>query len=289
MKNINLMLIGVLCTTGTAMAQLSPVKSQFFQNPYLINPAMAAKDGASSVFINYSTMWNEIAGGPVMMAFSGSMPITDKAAIGFNHISDKAGLLKRTQSMGSFAYRILFNNDQSIRFGVSLCWAQNKIDNSLATPNGADDPALLTYNDTRKKQWDGNFGAAYVGKNFEAQFSYLNLNYKRSMNFSTVDYSTYYSSIAYKFSLDDNFTIKPLVAYRGVNGFDDQWDVAAEWGIISKDFNLYTMYHSNKSISGGFGYVYDHKLNISGFYNSEPSSVRGITGGIFDLIVGYKF
>lgn len=288
MKSIMLLATGVVCTISTAMAQLSPMKSQFFQNPYLINPAMAAKDGDRSVFINYSTMWNEITGGPVMMGFSASMPVTAKAAIGINHISDKAGLLKRTQSMGSFAYKILFN-DQSIRFGVSLCWAQNKLDNSLATPNGTNDPALTNYNDTREKQWDGNFGMAYIGKRLEAQFSYLNLNYKRSTTFSTVDYSTHYTSIAYKFNLDDNFSLKPLVAYRGVNGFDDQWDVAAEWGMVKEDFNLYTMYHSNKSISGGFGYVYDHKLSISGFYNSEPSSVRGITGGIFDLIVGYKF
>src|SRR5688500_14333812 len=120
MKNINLLVMGVLCTITTAMAQLSPMKSQFFQNPYLINPAMAAKDGSTNVFINYSTMWNEIAGAPVMMAFSGSTPVTSKAAIGFNHISDKAGLLKRSQSMGSFAYKIMFNGEQSIRFGISL-------------------------------------------------------------------------------------------------------------------------------------------------------------------------
>lgn len=288
MKNIILLATGVVCTIGTAMAQLSPMKSQFFQNPYLINPAMAAKDGGSSVFINYSTMWNEISGGPVMMGFSGSMPVTSKAAIGINHISDKAGLLKRTQSMGSFAYKLLFN-EQSIRFGVSLCWAQNKLDNSLATPNGSNDPALTNYNDMQKKQWDGNFGVAYIGKRLEAQFSYLNLNYKRSSTFSTVDYSTYYTSVAYKFNLDDQLTFKPLFAYRGVNGLANQWDVAAEWGAFSEDFNLYTMYHSNKSFSGGFGYAYDHVLNISAFYNSEPASVRGITGGIFDVVVGYKF
>jgi type IX secretion system PorP/SprF family membrane protein len=289
MKKISLLVIGVLSTITTAMAQLTPMKSQFFQNPYLINPAMAAKDGTANVFINYSTMWNEIAGSPVTIGFSVSAPITSKVAVGFNHISDKAGLLKRTQSAGSFGYKIFFNNEQSIRFGISLCWSQNKLDNSLATPNGADDPALIAYNDNRQKQWDGNFGMAYISKKFEAQFSYLNLNYKRSKSLSTVDYSTYYSSISYKFNLDDNFSLKPLIAYRGVQGLDNQWDIAAEWGVFSKDFNLYTMYHSNKSFSGGFGYDYVGKLNLSALYNSEPGDIRGITGGIFDVTLGYKF
>jgi type IX secretion system PorP/SprF family membrane protein len=289
MRKTSLLIIAVISTVYSAMAQLTPMKTQYFQNQYLTNPAMAAKDNQTSIFTNYSSQWGEIEGGPKMLSLSASTPLTDRAAVGVNIISDKAGLLKRTQTLSSFAYKLPLNDDHDIRVGISLSWTEDKIDNSTATSNGTGDPALMGYNNNRENHWDGNFGIAYVSEKFEAQFTYLNLNQKRSQVFSTVDYSTFYSALAYKFNLDNNFTIKPLIAYRGVNGYTNQWDIAAEWGAFSKDFNLYTMYHSNKSFSGGFGYEYDHKLIFSGFYSSEPSAIRGFTGGIFDVAIGYKF
>jgi hypothetical protein len=53
--------------------------------------------------------------------------------------------------------------------------------------------------------------------------------------------------------------------------------------------NLYTMYHSNKSFSGGAGYDYEDKLNISLIYNSEPALIRGFSGGIIDVMLGVNF
>jgi type IX secretion system PorP/SprF family membrane protein len=279
----------ILFTVFSTVAQLTPMKSQYFQNQYLLNPSMAAKDSATRVYTNFSSQWTELTGAPVMMSLSASTPLNSKTALGFNLISDRAGLLKRTQAMGSFAYKLILDETKSIRFGVSLAWTQDRLDNSTATANGMNDPSLLRYNDLREDDWDGNFGISYITEKFEAQFSYLNLNQKRSKEFSTVDYSTFYSSLAYKFALKDGLTVKPLIAYRGVHNYKNQWDIAAEWGAFSPDFKLYSMYHSNNSVSGGFGYEYEKKLTLSAIYNSEPAAIRGITGGIFDIVLGYRF
>lgn len=277
MKAIGLTALTVLGMVYGAMAQLSPMKSQYFQNQYLGNPAMAARDGSTSLYSSYSRQWDQIEGSPVMMSLSGSAPLSSKAALGFNLISDKAGLLKRTQGMGSFAYKIPLKEDRSLRFGFSIAWTLDKLDYSSATSNGLNDPSLMRYNDARASDWDGNVGIAYIGKKLEAQFSYLSLNQKRSQKFTTVDYSTFNSSVSYKFELTDDFRIKPMVAYRGVHNYKNQWDAAVEWGVFNPDFNLYTMYHSNKSISGGFGYVYENKLILSAIFTSEPGALRGFT------------
>ena len=269
-----------------AKAQLTPMKSQFFHNPYLSNPSMAGIEGRTSIFSNYSNQWNKLEGSPVMMALSVSTPLNDKASVGMNIINDKAGLMQRTQVLGTFSYKVMLTEEQSVRFGVSMSWAQDRLDQSLASGGAVNDTELARYNG-RENYLDGNFGMAYINRGFEAQFSYLNLNQKRSSQFSTVDYSTFYSSVAYRFQLDKTFSVKPLVAYRGVKNFDNQYDIAAEWK--ADELAFYTMYHSNKSFSGGIGYEYKNHLNLSALYNSEPSTIRGLSGGIFDLIVGYKF
>ncbi|WP_240534746.1 type IX secretion system membrane protein PorP/SprF [Pedobacter aquae] len=88
-------------------------------------------------------------------------------------------------------------------------------------------------------------------------------------------------------ALKNDFSVRPLLAYRGVKGYDNQYDIAAEWGL--EDLKFYTMYHSNKSFSGGLGYTYKNQLNIATMYNSEPVAVRGFSGGVFDIVVGYRF
>ncbi|MEO5912421.1 MAG: type IX secretion system membrane protein PorP/SprF, partial [Pelobium sp.] len=164
----------------------------------------------------------------------------------------------------------------------------DRLDQGEATQNGSVDPALYRYNEKRS-YLDGNFGVSYIGKKLEAQFSYLNLNHRRQKQLSTVDYSTFYSSVGYKFMLDESslMSVKPLFAYRGIKGYRDQWDLAAEWSL--DQLKLYTMYHSNKSFSGGMGFLYQRKVLLSMMYSTEPKGLQGLTGGNFDLILGYQF
>lgn len=288
MKSIRLAGI-LIIISHSVLAQLSPMKSQYFANPYLVNPSMAARDGRANLFSNVSSQLTLMPGSPQILSISGSMPLSNKASAGFNVISDKSGLLKRTQALSSFAYRIPMGEKKDIRLGVSLAWTQDRLDNVSATSNGMNDPSLVNYNDTREVNWDGNFGIAYTSEDLEVQFTYLNLNQKRSERFSTVDYSTFYSSVAYQFELDTDFRIKPLIAYRGVNNYRNQWDVAIEWALFSPEFKLYTMYHNNKSFTGGFGIEHKRKLFLSGYFNTETKQLSGLTGGIFDMVVGYKF
>ncbi|ADY52958.1 putative membrane protein [Pseudopedobacter saltans DSM 12145] len=271
---------------SVSKAQLNPLKSQYFQNEYLVNPAMAGNHGRPEVFLNYSNQWNKIDGAPVLGSISASMPINDKASFGANIISDKSGLIRKTQAMGSFSYKVPFAEDHALRFGVSLSWSQDRLDYGLATSSGINDTELAGYNN-RENYLDGNLGITYQYRKLEAQFSYLNLNQKRYSDISTVDYATFYSSLSYKIRFDDSFGVKPMLSYRGIKNYENQWDVAAEWN--ADQLRFYTMYHSNRSITGGMGYLDRSGLTVSALYNSEPNTIRGFSGGIFDVVVGYRF
>ncbi|ADY52577.1 putative membrane protein [Pseudopedobacter saltans DSM 12145] len=280
-------IILLLTTIGSASkAQLNPLKSQYFQNEYLINPAMAGNHGRAEIFSNYSNQWNKIDGAPVIMSFTAAIPLKGNASVGLNVSNDKAGLIRKTQAMGSFSYKVPFSEGHSLRFGVSLSWSQDRLDYGRASQAGMNDIELARYND-KENYLDGNMGITYRYKGFEGQFSYLSLNEKRYSKISTVDYSTFYSSASYKIDFDETFGVKPLIAYRGIKNYKNQWDVAAEWKADMMRF--YTMYHSNSSFTGGMGYLYQNKLNVSAMYNSEPKHLRGFSGGIFDVVVGYRF
>lgn len=278
--------IWLSATLLPAIAQLTPLKSQFFHNPYLANPAMAGLEGRTTLFGNYANQWSKVEGAPQMFSLTAATPLNNKASVGVSLINDRAGLMLKTQAMASFSYKLPLADEHSLRFGVSLSWAQDRLDRNLASAGAMNDIELARYND-RENYLDGNFGISYLNHGLEMQFSYLNLNQRRSSRFSTVDYSTFYSSVAYRIRLDQTFSVKPLFAYRGVKNFDNQYDIAAEWK--ADDLAFYTMYHSNKSFTGGIGYDYKKQLNISALYNSEPSNIRGLSGGIFDVILGYRF
>ncbi|MFD1631492.1 PorP/SprF family type IX secretion system membrane protein [Pseudopedobacter beijingensis] len=269
-----------------AVGQLSPLKGQYYENPYQSNPAMAGHSGSMEAYANYSNQWNRIAGAPVMMSLSLSGPIKGNASFGINLNNDKAGLIAKTQVMGTFAYKVPLTEEQNLRFGVSLSWSQDRLDYGMATSSGINDVELAGYND-RENYLDGNVGVTYQYKKLEAQFSYLSLNEKRYSRISTVDYSTFYSSVSYQIEFDNSFGVKPLLAYRGIKNFDNQLDIAAEWKADMLRF--YTMYHSNNSFTGGMGYVDKGGLRISALYNSEPVNLRGFSGGIFDIVLGYRF
>ncbi|RRN78163.1 type IX secretion system membrane protein PorP/SprF [Pseudoxanthomonas sp. SGD-10] len=286
MKRNILIAILIAGTALTSQAQLSPLKGQFYQNPYQSNPAMAGHSGKAEVFANYSNQWNRLQGAPVMTALSASTPLKGNASVGLNLLNDKAGLILKTQVMGSFAYKVPFSEEHHIRFGVSLSWSQDRLDYAMASSSGINDVELARYND-RENYLDGNVGVTYTFKKLQAQFSYLSLNERRYSRISTVDYSTFYSALSYDIKLDETFGVKPLIAYRGVKNYDNQFDIAAEWSADMLRF--YTMYHSNKSFTGGMGYIHNHKLNAAVLYNSEPNTLRGFSGGIFDVVVGYRF
>lgn len=284
-KYIAIAVMGLLGVQHS-LAQLNPLKGQYFQNEYLSNPAMAGHRSQAEVYLNYSNQWNKIDGAPVLSSISGSVPINDKASLGVNVISDKAGLIRKTQAMGSFSYKVPFADDHAIRFGVSLSWSQDRLDYGMASQTGVNDMELAKYND-KENYLDGNLGVTYQLKGLEAQFSYLSLNEKRYSKISTVDYATFYSAVSYKVKLDDMWGVKPMVAYRGVKNYENQWDIAAEWSADMLRF--YTMYHSNKSFTGGLGYFDKSGLNVAALYSSEARAIRGFSGGIFDVVVGYKF
>ena len=91
-----------------------------------------------------------------------------------------------------------------------------------------------------------------------------------------MDRSTFFTAASYKFIPDDesnNITIEPKVVFRGIKGFDNILDASANLDMASYDFNISTIYHTNKTITFGVGLnLLKIDLLFAYTYNTGPLS-----------------
>ncbi|WP_424288218.1 type IX secretion system membrane protein PorP/SprF [Daejeonella sp.] len=78
------------------------------------------------------------------------------------------------------------------------------------------------------------------------------------------------------------------MGYRQITGLSHYIDAGLNFSYKSV-LDLSVLYHSNKSITGGFSFDYDQKVRLSCFYNSETPQLRSLSGGTFELSIGMPF
>lgn len=241
-----------------AYAQLTGFHSQYFQNEYLVNPAMAGMEKGLNLNLGYQTQWTSIPGGPKLQNLTADYNSGNRVGLGVSINSDQAGLISRTRAMLTYAYHLpLSGDDNKLNFGLSLGINDTYIDYSKIVGD-AGDQEVQGYND-RQVYIDGDFGISYTSKRFTIQGTLPNL---KSIFFPIegenldVDRSTFFSAVSYKMPFNSEYnslTIEPKVAFRGVKGFDNIVDAGINLDMTSYHFNLSGIYHSNQTVTFGAG------------------------------------
>src|SRR3954471_12092371 len=80
--------------------------TQFFFNPYSINPSYAGIDGKASATLSYRKQWATIDGGPTVVNLSFHAPATKRLSYGFNILQDNRGLLSNTGLLLTLGYNV---------------------------------------------------------------------------------------------------------------------------------------------------------------------------------------
>src|SRR6187551_2934553 len=70
--------------------------TQFFINPYSINPSYAGIEGRPALSLAYRRQWSSIEGGPSIANLSLHMPSTLGINYGLNFTNESKGILKTT-------------------------------------------------------------------------------------------------------------------------------------------------------------------------------------------------
>lgn len=268
------------------IAQQLPVYSQYFNNPYIYNPAFAGSQNAAYLYLNHRQQWVGLEGAPVTSSFSFNTPAGRRAAIGINMYTDKRGLLKTSSALASFGYKVPLGYDHFIRFGLSAGLGSNSIDFSQV--DNIQDPAVLRLL-TDNIFLDGQFGIIYQLKNLNLGFALPKLyetavfseNYFDDIKVGRL--KRYLFSGSYKIDLSPTSSLEPMAIYRITEGLPD----FIEGGIV---LNLkeviwlggsYRMNYGATALLGfnikdnlSLGYAYEYSTSISSSFMSGTHEVQ---------------
>ncbi|OOQ57496.1 hypothetical protein BC343_14430 [Mucilaginibacter pedocola] len=237
-----------------AQAQLVPLASQYYFNRYLGNPAFAGSTEGFKGNLAYRSQFNSVEGSPVTGAFTGEYGFNNRVGIGATVFTDKAGLLRRTRAVATYAYHLPVAQGETLHFGLSGGISTERL-NTSNLQGDMSDPSIARFNNS-SASIDGDFGIAYTNSALTIQAMLPNMRqlFKKEIT-NTVNWAVFYTAISYKLPLGDDGdgTLEPLAALRGVKGGDQIFDIGANLAMLNNNLMLNAMYHTSKNATLGLG------------------------------------
>lgn len=283
---IILPLIFSLSAIQNAKAQLSHMGAAYFQNQFQENPAMAGMEAGGLVInLGYLQAWNRHPGNPIVQTITADYSVTDRAAVGLNFYNDRSGILGTTRTVASYAYHLPLNSkNHRLSFGLSLGFLSERI-NTNDIKGDINDPTVAVFNQ-RETYMDGDFGIAYTSQrlNIQAVIPNMKTFLNKDISRNTIDRSTFYSAISYKFDLEGEggFGLEPKLVHRGSKGLDNITGAGLNLTYANNKVNLFGMYHSTNSLTFGLGLNYQN-MAFSGMYSTANATLSNYSSGNFEL------
>lgn len=208
--------------------------TQFFFNPYSLNPSFAGIDGRSALFAAYRKQWSGIEGGPTLSNFSFHTPLKSGLNLGFNVANDKRGILSNSGALITLGYSISLGEDKYIRFGLSGGGSWNTIDLSkINSQTIASDPALINLLN-KNASVIGNAGVSLHVKSFHVGFALPNLfapSYVSKDAFTVTEIKPLQAFVVHAsnrfYFAKNKHVFEPYVVYRNNQSLPSQLEAAA--------------------------------------------------------------
>jgi type IX secretion system PorP/SprF family membrane protein len=269
---------------GNSQALLEPSGTQYFQNQYLSNPAMAGVDKGLRLNAAYRRQWNGVDGAPVTKFLTADYAATDRVGVGLNLFNDVAGLINRTRVGLTYAYHLpLSDADHQLHFGLSLALNVQHI--NYKDLNGDPmDPSVGAFN-RRDNYFEGEYGMAYTDTHLTVQASLPNI---RSLvtgdNKAVNGGGIFFTAASYRFAIDDQITsIEPKICYRGVRGYDNIIDAGVNVAILNNVANVMAMYHTSKSLTAGIGVKILKLVGVQAMYTTQTGGIKTYVDGTYEV------
>jgi len=254
-----IVLILVIGSAAVSMAQ-DPIYSQYMQNYYLVNPAVAGAEGVTAFNLTAREQWLGYKDAPSTYALSAQTRIlktsfrnrsrlikskvrrrrpSGKIGLGALVYSDVNGRLHRTGFQGTYAYHI-YIRDVQLSFGLSLKGSQ-----SLAKVTSDDLYDPETINNPHKFSFDTNFGTLVTTEKFYAGISIANM-FQNPINFGGGNISSSSLKQLRQYYLISGYRIEP---YRSDFAFEPSLLLTMnERLMFTTDLNVKFYYKQDYSI-----------------------------------------
>jgi type IX secretion system PorP/SprF family membrane protein len=293
-----LLFIGVFCSGlcyGNLFAQISPSFTQFFMNPYRINPSYAGIEGRPVIYLAHRQQWVGIEDAPVTTTFSIHTPMNNGLNLGADFYHDSRGILNTNSFLFTAGYSIAFSQKDYLRFGISGGLGFRNID--LSQVDNPSDPALLNVVENNMFI-NGNFGVSYHTGYFSVGIAIPNLFEPNLNNTSTFENGeiapfnevVFNTSYRFYFGLDD-YAFEPQILYRYSNLLPKQYELA---GIFHLKNIVWVggSFRQNYGVSALGGIKFKNQMAFGYSYGMGLQSLSGIGASThefsFSLQLGQK-
>jgi type IX secretion system PorP/SprF family membrane protein len=198
-RNIILTIVFGL-VAGVTQGQQVPMYSQYIMNGFLINPAMAGRDGYTTVNVTARQQWLGMSGAPATYAASFQTRLLKnsyisrstsvrkkivkptkggKVGLGGYVFNDRNGIMSRTGILAAYAYHLELGKTNGLpnylSLGLAGTFYQYAIDLNGALLYDTDDQFFLNY-DRVVFIPDFNFGAAYTTAKYYVGFAMTSIS-----------------------------------------------------------------------------------------------------------------
>src|SRR5258706_3816222 len=205
--------------------------TQFFINPYTLNPSYAGVEGRTALFAGYRKQWSAIDGAPVITNFSLHTPLNKTLNFGMALASDKRGITQVSSGMVTIGYTAAIDNTTSVRFALSAGYGFNSVD--FTNVGNLNDPALASLM-TKNSFLIGNAGVSFHKKTFHGGIAMPNIFqsvYLSKDAFSITALKPFeaivvHASNRFYFNNDQN-VFEPYLIYRLNGSLPSQLEAAA--------------------------------------------------------------
>lgn len=277
--------------TQRGTAQLYTFGAGYFQNEYLLNPAMSGlENGKGHVGAGYARQGN-VSNTPTSIYLNGDYGFAGNMGVGLNVYSDRAGLLNATKVMATYTYHIQLGTEQQrLHLGISVGGQQYRL--NFQDVNGdLNDPSLYSYNDQNSMKFEMDAGLAYTDGKLNIQAAFPNLaSYARKETGTVANRPTFFLAGSYKLHIDgdeDGMTVEPKVAFRGISGNDNILDAGANLVFLKNVLNIFGLYHTTKNITVGAGLRILDIAQATVIYSTQSADFKAYSRGDYEL--GLKF
>ncbi|MFZ2905799.1 MAG: PorP/SprF family type IX secretion system membrane protein [Cyclobacteriaceae bacterium] len=286
----SLLVLGISVSATCVFAQDITNFTQFFINPYTINPSYAGIEGRSAFFLTYRKQWATIEGGPTIANLSYHTPLSVGLNLGLNVANDTRGVISSSSFQSSVAYSLAFENQVFLRFGISAGISYNGVDLEKLEEFSSD-PAIAELLDNNLSI-TGNAGISFHAKSFHIGASLPTIfapSYVSTDAFTITEVKPFQAIVLNASNRlyfgGDKHVFEPYVLYRINTGLPSQYEVAGvlhlnhlAWigGSYKQDFGI--------SALGGLKVGF---LSVGASYSLKNSGINELNSPSFEVQLSY--
>ncbi|QCK14915.1 PorP/SprF family type IX secretion system membrane protein [Mangrovivirga cuniculi] len=275
-------------------AQRAPAWSNFYMNPYVVNPAMGGIYGRGLVEVNYRRQWVKINEAPSIASLALQMPFENRVTFGVNIYNKDYSLFNTTSSNLTLGYTVPFERDHFISFGLGGGANFNSIDYGSLDDSQLSDPAIGALGENTVS-FQAQFGVHYFIKGLNlsltlpALFQDNILNSEDFDQFSFQPVDVLHGMAYYNFKLPTNdITVTPYAIYRyGYTGQSyyegalvvDLREILWFGGSYRQDYGASLLVGFGQPDKFKIGYAYEFASNLD----------VGIPGGTHEIQIQVLF